>query len=103
MREQRGGEVDFPALRLHLDDAADDEVADFGRVARAEGTDGEEFVGFEEGAGDGGEDLGGRGVGVGSVASVMRARVRLECVDGVGSLGGGTASIVGRRLRFRRV
>lgn len=69
MGEQRGGEVDFPALRLHLDDAADDEVADFRGVARAEGADGEEFVGFEEGAGDGGEDLGGGGVRVGSVAA----------------------------------
>lgn len=56
MCEQWGGEVDFPALRLHFDDAADDEVADLGRVARTEGADGEEFVGFEEGAGDGGED-----------------------------------------------
>ena len=69
MGEQRGGEVDFPALRLHLDDAADDKVADFRGVARAEGADGEEFVGFEEGAGDGGEDLGGGGVRVGSVAA----------------------------------
>lgn len=72
MREQGGGEVDFPALGLHLDDAADDEVADLRGVARAEGADGEEFVGFEEGAGDGGEDLRGRGVGVGSVASKRR-------------------------------
>lgn len=73
MGEQRGGQIDFPALRLHLDDAADDQVADFGRVARAEGADGEEFVGFEEGAGDGGEDCGlsggGGGGGVGSVAA----------------------------------
>lgn len=69
MGEQRGGEVDFPALRLHLDDAADDQVADFRGVARAEGPDGEELVGFEEGAGDGGEDLRGRGVRVGSVAA----------------------------------
>ena len=72
MGEQRGGEVDLPALGLHFDDAADDEVADFGRVARAEGTDGEELVGFEEGAGDGGEDccgVGGGGGGVGSVAA----------------------------------
>ena len=58
MREQGGGEVDLPALRLHLDDAADDQGADFGGIARAEGADGEEFVGLEEGAGDGGEDCG---------------------------------------------
>ncbi len=69
MGEQGGGEVDFPALGLDLDDAADDEVADFGGVARAEGPDGEEFVGFEEGAGDGGEDCGG-GWGGGCVGSV---------------------------------
>lgn len=74
MGQQRGGQVDFPALRLHLDDAADDEVADFGRVARAEGADGEEFVGLEQGAGDGGEDLGGRGVRVGPVAAGARQR-----------------------------
>ena len=55
---------------MHFDDAADDQVADLGRVARAEWADGEEFVGFEEGAGDGGEDLGGGGVCVGSVAAV---------------------------------
>ena len=70
MGQQWGREVDFPALRLHFDDAADDQVADLGRVARAEGADGEELVGFEEGAGDGGEDLGGGGVCVGSVAAV---------------------------------
>lgn len=64
---------------MHLDDAADDEVANFGGVACAEGADGEEFVGFEEGAGDGGEDLGGCGVGVGSVASVVRVGVRSMC------------------------
>lgn len=40
VREQGGGEIDFPALGLHLDDAADDQVADFGGVARAEGPDG---------------------------------------------------------------
>lgn len=74
MGEQWGREIDLPTLRLHLDDPADDQVADFGRVARAEGADGEEFVGFEEGAGDGGEDLGGGGVGVGSVAAVGSQR-----------------------------
>ena len=72
MREQGGGEVDLPALRLHLDAAADDQGAFFGGVARAQGADGEEFVGFEEGAGDGGDDCGVRlrGGGVGSVAAV---------------------------------
>ncbi len=73
MGEQGGGEVDFPALGLDLDDAADDEVADFGGVARAEGADGEEFVGFEEGAGDGGEDCGG-GPGGGCVGPVAAGR-----------------------------
>ena len=69
MGEQGGGEVDFPALGLDLDDAADDEVADFGGVARAEGADGEELVGFQKGAGDGGEDGRGVRVRVGPVAS----------------------------------
>ena len=52
--EQRGGEVDFPALGVDFDDAADDEVADFGGVARAEGVDGEEFVGDVDGSREGG-------------------------------------------------
>ena len=72
MRQQGGAEVNFPALGLHLDDAADDQVADFGGVAGAQGPDGEELVCFLEGAGDGGEDgLGGRGGGggVGAVAA----------------------------------
>ena len=59
--EERGREVDFPPLGLHFDDAPDDQVADFGRVACAEGRDGEEFVGAEDGAGDGGVDGGGGG------------------------------------------
>ena len=71
---------------MHFDDAADDQVADLGRIARAEWADGQELVGFEEGAGDGGEDLGGGGVGVGSVAAVghqlgllrMAMSVRME-------------------------
>ncbi len=46
MGEQRGGEIDFPALGLDFDDAADDEVADFGGVAGTEGADREELVGF---------------------------------------------------------
>lgn len=68
VREERGGEIDFPALGLDFDDAADDEVADFGGVARAQGADGEELVGFLEGACYGGEDGGGGG-GVGAVAA----------------------------------
>lgn len=56
MREERGGDVDAPALGLHFYYAAHDEVADFGRVACAEGQDGEEFVGFLEGPGYGGVD-----------------------------------------------
>ena len=39
---------------MDFDDSADDEVADFGGVACAEGANGEELVGFEEGAGYGG-------------------------------------------------
>lgn len=70
MSEEWRREIDFPALGLYFDDAADDEVAYFGSVAGAEGRDGEEFVGFEEGAGDGGEDCGGGGGGVGAVTSV---------------------------------
>lgn len=67
--EERSGEVDFPAFGLYFDDAADDEVADFGCVAGAEGADGEEFVGFLEGAGEGGENYGVGWGGVGAVAS----------------------------------
>lgn len=51
MGEERGGQVDFPAFGLDFDDAAHDEVANFGGVAGAEGADGEEFVGFLEGTG----------------------------------------------------
>ena len=69
MCEKRGRDVDFPAILLDLDDAADDEVADLGRIAGAEGKDGEEFVGFEDGAGEG------RGYGrmEGGVISAMAA------------------------------
>ena len=35
MCEERGGEIYFPAFCLYFDDAADDEVADFGGVACA--------------------------------------------------------------------
>ena len=72
MSEQWRRQIDLPPLSLHFDDAADNQVADFGRVACAEGTDGEEFVGFEEGAGDGRDDLEGGGAGIGSVAAVRR-------------------------------
>lgn len=72
VREQGGAEVDFPSARFHREDPADDQVADFGRVARAEGVDAEELVGAEEGAGDGGEDgWSGRGGIVGAVAAVV--------------------------------
>lgn len=64
MGEERGADVDFPTARFDVDDAAEDEVADLGRVARAERLDGEELVGAEEGAGQGGEDGGLRGVEV---------------------------------------
>lgn len=69
--ELRGGDVDAPALGLDFDDAADDEVADLRGVAGAEGPDGEELVGFGEGAGEGGGDGGGAGGDVGAVAAVM--------------------------------
>ena len=72
MSEQWGRQIDFPPFSLHFHNAADDQVAYLGRVARAEGTDGEEFVGFEEGAGDGGDDLEGGGAGVGPVAAARR-------------------------------
>ncbi|GJC85175.1 putative glutamate--cysteine ligase regulatory subunit [Colletotrichum liriopes] len=68
--ELRGADVDAPALRLDLDDAADDQVADLGGVAGAEGADGEELVGAGYGAGDGGNNFCRRGGNVGSVASV---------------------------------
>ena len=71
--EQWGGEIDFPSLGLHLDHAADDEVADFRGISSAEGANGEEFVGFLQSAGDAGEDGGRRGGGgrrsVGAMAS----------------------------------
>lgn len=38
--ELGGGYVDAPALGLDFDDAADDQVTDFGRVAGAQGADG---------------------------------------------------------------
>lgn len=72
MCEKRGRDVDFPAILLDLDDAADDEVADLGRIAGAEGKDGEELVGFEDGTSEG------RGYGRmegGVVCAVAAARV----------------------------
>jgi hypothetical protein len=48
--EKRGRDVDFPAILLDFDDAADDKIADLGRIAGAEGKDREELVGFEDGA-----------------------------------------------------
>jgi hypothetical protein len=46
--EKRGRHVNFPAILLDLDDAADDEVANLGRIAGAERKDWEELVGFED-------------------------------------------------------
>jgi len=71
MSEQGRRQIDFPTAGLHFDDAADDQVAYFWGVPRAEGVDGEEFVCFLEGPGDGGEDFGVRvgGEGVGAVAA----------------------------------
>ncbi|KAJ6257312.1 Dihydroorotase [Drechslerella dactyloides] len=57
-----GGDVDAPALGLDFEDAADDEIADFGNVAEAQGADGEELVGFGDRAGERGDD------GLGAVA-----------------------------------
>jgi hypothetical protein len=72
--EKRGRDVDFPAVLLDLDDAADDEVADLRRIAGAKGKDGEELVGFEDGASEG------RGYGwmEGVVISAMAA-ARVGC------------------------
>ena len=88
---------------MDFDDAADDEVADFGRVACAEGADGEEFVGFLQGACYGGGDCCGGRVGVGAVASGLFSVFFSEGWrrEGLGGCGF-TASIVGRRLRSRR-
>jgi hypothetical protein len=67
--EKRGRDVDFPAILLDLDDAADDEVANLGRVAGAEGKDGEELVSFKDRASEG------RGYGrmQGGIVSAMAA------------------------------
>jgi hypothetical protein len=51
--EKRGRDVNFPAILLDFDDTADDEVTDLGRIASAEGKDGEELVGFEDIASEG--------------------------------------------------
>lgn len=68
--ELGGGDVDAPALGLDLGDAADDEVADLGVVARAEGAHREELVCAREGAGEGGCDGCGVGEDVCAVAAV---------------------------------
>ena len=68
---KRRSDIDTPALRLDLDDAANDEVADFGGVPCTDGGDGEEFVGFLDGAGDGGADEGAAGGGECTVASAV--------------------------------
>lgn len=69
--QESGGDVDFPPLRLHFHDPAHDQVADFRRVPCPEGPDGEELVGFLNGARDGGDDGRGCGEDVGAVASVV--------------------------------
>jgi hypothetical protein len=77
--EKRGRDIDFPAILLDLDDAADDEVADLGRIAGAEGNDGEELVGFEDCASEG------RGYGRmdGGVVSAMPTAERATLVFSV--------------------
>ena len=69
MCEERRRDVDFPPVLLHFDDPADDEVADFGSVARAEGKDREQLVSFEDGAGEGRGYAGVEGMVVGAVAA----------------------------------
>ena len=70
LREERRGDVNFPPVFLHFDDAADDQVADLGRVAGAQGQDGEELVGAQDGAGEGRGYGGVEGGVVGAVAAV---------------------------------
>lgn len=53
MCEQRRSDLNFPPLLLNFYDAADDQVANLGGVARAEGNAGEELVGFQDCAEDG--------------------------------------------------
>jgi hypothetical protein len=89
---QHGGrDVDGPLLGLHGDNAADDEVADLGGVARAQGLDGEQLVGLVQVAGDGGDDGGGVGGDVSAVAA-HPLRVRRNGLagrdDGRGALHG---------------
>ena len=67
--ELGGGDIDTPTAGLDLGHTTDDKVAYLGGVAGAEGPDGEEFVGFCYGAGDGGGDVCCLGGDVGSVAS----------------------------------
>ena len=69
MCEKRSRNVDFPPVLLDLDDATDDQVADFRCVARAEREYGEEFVGFEDGASEGCGDGRVEGGVVGAMAS----------------------------------
>lgn len=66
----RGRDIDPPTPGLNLNDAANDEVADFWYVARAEGSDGEELVRLEDRASDRGYDLSAAVRDVGTVTSV---------------------------------
>lgn len=76
--ELRGADVDAPALGLDLDYAADDEVADLGGVAGAQGPDGEELVGAGYGSRNGGDDFGGARGDVGAVASAWDVRLHVS-------------------------
>lgn len=79
VRQQRSREVDFPPLRLNLDDPAHDKIADFGRVACAQRTDRQQLVCFLEGAGHGGED----GSAGERCVCAMAPRLYYQSVDGV--------------------
>ena len=105
MREERGREIDFPSACLDFDDAPDDEVADLGGVARAEGGYGEEFVGAGEGAGEGGDDLVGGGVdggGGGGVGAVPAHPLRV-CGYGLAGRDYGFVGMPGALGRAREV
>jgi hypothetical protein len=84
--EEGRSDVDAPALGLDLDDASDDEVADLGGVARAEGGDGEEAVGLDGEAGDGRADGGGAAGDVCAVSSVNLSQ-RLSMISCHGGIG----------------
>lgn len=78
-RQQRSRKVNFPPLRLHLDDPAHDQIADFGRVACAQGPDRQQFVCFLDCAGHGGDD---HGAGVGRKSAMTSTFGQLVAGEG---------------------